>query len=286
MKRIISTLLTAALLSFSVASAQSTIVSLDVDLWPEGMPNTNGIDSEPFDDSKQNFKPSMRVFLPAQPDGRAVICCPGGGYSHLAKTHEGYDWAGYFNAQGIALIVVTYRMPHGNKEVPISDITKAFQLVHKKAHKWNIDKDKIGIMGSSAGGHLASTFATHAKKSLKPAFQILFYPVISMEESKSHKGSCRNFLGEKPEDWEIFAYSNMNMVNKKTCPAILLLSDDDTVVPTSNSFDYFHALRKAGVEATIVNYPTGGHGWGCKPSFKYHQAMLNSLSAWLDKINL
>lgn len=272
------------LLTSSGMCAQTKSVH-DIDLWPKGLPNTNGIDSAPFDDSKRNFKPSIRVFLPVNPDGRAVIACPGGGYSGLAMDHEGYDWAEFFNKQGIALIVLKYRMPHNNKDVPMSDVAEAFRVTRDMARQWGIKKNRIGIMGSSAGGHLASTYATHSKRKVAPAFQILFYPVISMDESKSHKGSCQNFLSKNPSPEEIALYSNANAVTKRTCPAIMLLSDDDTAVPPSNSYDYSHALVRAGVHATVVNFPTGGHGWGYRASFAYHQAVLDALSAWLDKFS-
>ena len=118
--------------------------------------------------------------------GRAVVACPGGGYSHLAVDHEGYDWAPYFNKQGIALIVLKYRMPNGDRTLPISDAEAAMKIVRDSADVWNLNPRDIGIMGSSAGGHLASTIATHAKPELRPDFQILFYPVITMDKSYTH----------------------------------------------------------------------------------------------------
>ena len=132
--------------------------------------------SGPFDIEQ----PSLRVFLPAPElaTGRAVVACPGGGYSHLAVDHEGYDWAPYFNKQGIALIVLKYRMPKGDRTLPISDAEAAMKIVRDSADVWNLNPNDIGIMGSSAGGHLASTIATHARPELRPNFQILFYPVI------------------------------------------------------------------------------------------------------------
>lgn len=285
--RLFSTLFLTLMLSVISASAQTKSVQ-DVDLWQKnGLPNSNGIDTEPFDDSKRNYKPSIRVFLPEQPDGRAVIACPGGGYSNVAMGHEGYDWAEFFNKQGIALIVLKYRMPHNNKDVPMSDIAEAFRVTRVNAKQWGIDKKKVGIMGSSAGGHLASTYATHSKKKVAPAFQILFYPVISMDETKTHKGSCQNFLDKQPTREEIDYFSNQNVVNKNTSPAITILSDDDkTVPPTTNGFEYHKALLQAGVPSRMVNFPSGGHGWGFNSSFKYHQAVLDNISAWLDNLKL
>lgn len=166
--------------------AQNAHKPFDVDLWQGGMPNTNGRDSAPFDESKGNFKPSIRVFLPAPElsTGRVIVVCPGGGYSGLAYHHEGYDWAPYFNKQGIALVVLKYRMPKGGyKEVPFSDAEEALRVVRDSADIWNINPNDVGIMGFSAGGHLASTIATHSAFDVRPNFQILFYPVITMDKS-------------------------------------------------------------------------------------------------------
>ena len=139
-------------------------------------------------------QPSLRVFLPAPElaTGRAVVACPGGGYSHLAVDHEGYDWAPYFNKQGIALIVLKYRMPKGDRTIPISDAEAAMKIVRDSADVWNLNPNDIGIMGSSAGGHLASTIATHARPELRPNFQILFYPVITMNKSYTHMGDRKS----------------------------------------------------------------------------------------------
>lgn len=149
---------------------------------------------KPFDIEQ----PSLRVFLPAPglATGRAVVACPGGGYSGLAVNHEGYDWAPYFNKQGIALIVLKYRMPKGDRTLPISDAEAAMKMVRDSADVWNLNPNDIGIMGSSAGGHLASTIATHAPEALRPNFQILFYPVITMDKSFTHMGSHDNLLGK------------------------------------------------------------------------------------------
>lgn len=273
------------MLLFGAISANAQQKSFDIDLWQNGMPNSNGIDkSQPFDDSKQNFKPSIRVFLPekSQSTGRAVVCCPGGGYSHLAMEHEGYDWANFFNERGIALIVLKYRMPHANTDVPISDAKEAIRLVRENASAWNINPKKVGIMGSSAGGHLATTIATHSDSITAPNFQILFYPVVTFDYKYTHKGSRHNLIGEKASNEFVELYSNERQVTSLTPPAIMLLSDDDTVVPSQNSVNYYLALRKNGVKATMHIYPSGGHGWGIRQNFKYHNEMMNDLSAWFE----
>ena len=259
----------------------------DINLWPNGLPNSNGIDkTQPFDDSKQNFRPSIRVFLPAKDkaNGMAVVCCPGGGYSHLATDHEGYDWAPFFNERGFAFVVLKYRMPHGVTEVPISDAKEALRVVRENAEKWNVNPAKVGIMGSSAGGHLASTIATHSDSLTVPAFQILFYPVITFDYAYTHKGSRHGLIGTDASEEQVKLYSNELQVTKITPPAILLLSDDDRVVPSPNSVNYYLALKKNGIPATMHIYPSGGHGWGNRTSFKYNREMLADLSAWLEDI--
>lgn len=286
MKRIIFTL---AVIVFAVVytnktSAQSTEKQFDVDLWENGLPNTNGIDHEPFDDNKYNYKPSIRVFLPPKDvtTGRAVIACPGGAYLGLAYGHEGYEWAPYFNRQGIALIVLKYRMPRGNREVPFSDAEEAIKLVKENASEWNINPDNVGIMGSSAGGHLASTIATHIKGSLKPAFQILFYPVITMDKTFTHMGSHDNLLGKDASPQLEELYSNEKQVTGDTPRAFIVFSDDDDGVPSINGVYYYLALKENKVPASLHIYPSGGHGWGCKTDFKYNKEMLSELTAWLS----
>ncbi len=256
----------------------------DIDLWQDGLPNSNGIDkTQPFDDATQNFKPSIRVFLPEKDkaNGMAVVCCPGGAYSHLAMSHEGYDWAQFYNDLGIALIVLKYRMPHGVKEVPISDAMEAMRIVRKHAAEWNIDPGKVGIMGSSAGGHLATTIATHSDSTVAPAFQVLFYPVVSMQKGVTHQGSHDNLLGKNAAQSLNDSYSNATQVTPNTPPAIMLLSDDDKGVVPQNSVEYYQALKKAGVKASLHIYPSGGHGWGFKPGFKFHDRMTTDLKDWL-----
>jgi acetyl esterase/lipase len=258
-----------------------------MDLWPNGLPNSNGIDqSQPYDDSKQNFKPSIRVFLPDadKATGLAVVCCPGGGYSHLAMDHEGYEWASFFNERGIALIVLKYRMPHANPDVPISDAKEALRVVRENAQKWNIDPQKVGIMGSSAGGHLASTVSTHSDMLTAPAFQILFYPVVTFDYKYTHQGSRHNLIGKNAAQELVTLYSNEKQASNQTPPAIMLLSDDDTAVPSPNSVNYYLALKQHGIKATMHIYPSGGHGWGIRKNFKYHKEMLADLSAWLDTL--
>lgn len=234
---------------------------------------------KPFDIEQ----PSLRVFLPAPElaTGRAVVACPGGGYSGLAVNHEGYDWAPYFNKQGIALIVLKYRMPKGDRTLPISDAEAAMKMVRDSADVWNLNPNDIGIMGSSAGGHLASTVATHAPEALRPNFQILFYPVITMDKSFTHMGSHENLLGKDASADLEKEFSNEKQVTKETPRAFIVYSDDDKVVPPANGVNYYLALNKKGVPSVLHIYPTGGHGWGIREDFLYKSEMQNELTSWL-----
>ena len=246
----------------------------EMNLWPQGAPNSNG-------DAADSAK--VWVYLPKKEaaTGRAVVICPGGGYSHLAMSHEGHDWAPFFNNMGIAAVVLKYRMPHGNREVPVSDAEEALRLVRRNAQSWNVDVKDVGIMGSSAGGHLASTIATQATGDAAPDFQILFYPVITMMPDITHKGSHDNFLGPEAKKKDEHKYSNDLQVSRVTPRAYIALSDDDHVVLPANGVNYYIELYRHDVPATLHVYPSGGHGWGNRDFFMFHNEMQLDLKAWL-----
>jgi acetyl esterase/lipase len=264
------------LLMFSAAAFSQEKMTMD--LWPKG-----ALVSSPDKEDKAE----LTVYLPEakKATGRAVVCCPGGGYTHLAMDHEGHQWATFFNNQGIALIVLKYRMPHGNPQIPVSDAEQAMKTVRMNATEWHIDRNDVGIMGFSAGGHLASTIATRSKGEAAPNFQILFYPVITMDPGFTHMGSHDNLLGKELSKKEMkkleFEYSNDLQVNRTTPRAFLALSDDDKAVPAANGFNYYQQLYKHDVPASIHIYPTGGHGWGYRETFAFHYEMVFELKAWL-----
>ena len=227
----------------------------------------------------------MDGFLPAEPTGRAVVILPGGGYTHLAMGHEGYDWAPWFNRQGIACFILTYRMPKGDWQLPFYDACNAMLFVRDHAAEWDIDPHQIGIMGSSAGGHLATTVATHADDKARPNFQILFYPVVTMKRDGTHEGSAREFLGQwRDNATMVERYSNELQVKQGTTPPAIIIaaSDDKAVPPVPNGIAYYEALQKAGIPATLHVYPQGGHGFGFHTSFQYHEQMLSDLTIWLN----
>ena len=224
---------------------------------------------------------TLTIYPAKKPNGQAIVACPGGGYAGIATTHEGHDMAAWFNTQGITYAVLHYRMPYGKHEVPLSDAHQAIRYLRKNADKWGIQT--VGIMGSSAGGHLASTAATHFTAETRPDFQILFYPVVTMGEF-THQGSKNLLLGKNPNEELVRLYSNELQVNEQTPPAFIMHSSDDTVVPVQNTINYYLAMCKHGVPASVHFYPVGGHGWGYNETFPYKTQWKNELEKWLKEI--
>ena len=241
-------------------------------------------------------KPDIAAFLPSKKNatGEAVVVCPGGGYQILAYDWEGSDIARWLNSHGIAAFVLKYRLPGSKSNIvphqsPLMDAQRAMRMVRAHAAQWNIDPAKIGIMGFSAGGHLASTLSTHydggdlssadpiEQQSCRPDFSVLVYPVISFTADFSHGGSRRSLLGEDADPELVRYYSNELQVNEETPPAILIHSDDDTGVPVENSIAYYEALRANQVSSELHIYPYGGHGY----SLAIGQG---HLSTWPDRV--
>ena len=239
-------------------------------------------------DLTDDGKAQMVCFLPETPSGKAIVGVPGGGYSVLSNGHEGYLASDWLNQQGIAYFVVNYRLPNGDRTLPMGDVWQGIRTVRDSAAVWGINPHDVGIMGFSAGGHLASVISTHSEFDLRPDFTILFYPVISMDERVSHKWSCVNFLGEEGQkDPELVRdFSTMNAVRRHlTPPAIVITASDDRLVPfVTNGLEYYKAMRNAGNECTMHVYPTGDHGFGFGPWFKYHDLLLEDLGNWLKNL--
>ncbi len=266
----------------SVTAAQTKVIAL----WPDGIPGSKYNPAyKAVTDSNQTWTWSKNIsnptidFYPApieKSNRTAVIICPGGGYSLLAIKHEGSQIAAWLNKLGVTAFVLKYRLPDTsimiNKTIgPLQDAQKAIRIVRRNAKEWNIDPHKIGIMGFSAGGHLASTLSTHYNQkvyepldtiSARPDFSILIYPVISMDSNITHMGSRINLLGKNPEPEIVNLYSNELQVNKNTPPAFLVQSIDDDVVPVQNSIVYTLALKKYNIPCELHLYEKGGHGYG------------------------
>jgi len=237
-------------------------------------------------DLTDDGKAQMVCFLPEKPSGKAIVGVPGGGYSVLSNTHEGTLAADWMNKQGIAYFVVNYRLPNGDRTIPTGDVRKGIRIVRDSADVWGINPHDVGIMGFSAGGHLSSVVSTLSDFDVRPDFTILFYPVISMDERLSHKWSCINFLGEEghKDPQLVKQFSTQNAVRRHlTPPAIILTASDDRLVPpVTNAVAYYTAMRNAGNECAMYIYPTGDHGFGFGPWFKYHDQMLTDLGNWLN----
>jgi acetyl esterase/lipase len=237
-------------------------------------------------------EPTLTVFLPAKgkANGTAVVICPGGGYWIVAAGHEGYDVAKEFAAVGVAAFVLKYRLPDSriqiNPEIaPLQDAQRAIQLVRERAKEWNINPQRVGIMGFSAGGHLASTVGTKfnqpvienkATVNLRPDFMILIYPVISSDTLITHKGSFEKLLGKDASIEKLFFYSNEKQVTAQTPPTFLVHASDDDGVSALNSTVFYEGLLKNKVPAELHLYQNGGHGFGMKnPTTK---------DAWMDRL--
>ena len=234
--------------------------------------------------NSEDGQSELHCSLPRYPNGRAVVVCPGGAYGGLSFEKEGTDWGAWFNERGVAVFTLKYRLPDGHPEIPVGDACHAMRLVRDSAEVWGLNPDDLGIMGFSAGGHLAATVSTQAPFDARPNFSILCYPVISMDEKLGHAGSTRRFLGDKKNDPETVARwsAEQHVDHYSTPPALLLLSNDDRVVPpVSNAIAYYTAMRKAGNECTMHIYTGGDHGYGFASWFKYHEQMLSDLDYWL-----
>lgn len=234
----------------------------------------------------QDFKkdPAITVYTPKNPTGKTVLMCPGGGYSHQASAHEGHDMADWYNSQGITYAVLKYRLPYGDSSIPFSDAEQAMRILRKYADQLGVDPNKVGVAGASAGGHLASTLATHySSPETRPDFQILFYPVITMDEKKTHMGSRKNLLGENPSADLVKLFSNELRVTSDTPKAFIMFSSDDGAVPPSNSIYYYYSLLNNKVPASLHAYPKGGHGWGFRDKFPYKRQWTGELEKWLSE---
>lgn len=249
-------------------------------VWPNGAPDDNGMTKpeEKYDGVRVRnvSEAEMYVYLPEKKNntGVAVVICPGGGYWIEAMDHEGYDMAKWLAERGVAGIVLKYRLPYGHDKIPSEDARRAMRIVRSNAEAWGINPGKIGIAGSSAGGHLASTVGTRFDTGLKdskdplewvscrPDFMLLLYPVITFRESFGHMGSRKNLIGEG-NDWKMVEkYSNELHVTPETPPTFLVLADDDKTVPPRNSVEFYLALKKNNVPAEMHIFLQGGHGFG------------------------
>lgn len=299
MKRILYLLL---LVDLCLHVKSQEVIPLYADSIPNSIPGPDEEVSEITADHvlfiSKISHPTLTIFLPKKENasGTAVIICPGGAYYNFAAQHEGSDVAKKFTEAGIAAFIVKYRIPDQStmvhKEIgPLQDAQRAIQIVRQRAREWNLNIHHIGIVGFSAGGHLASTAGTHFnqavienrdKINLRPDFMILVYPVISFTDSIGHAGSRENLIGPNPSAEKIKAYSNEMQVTKNTPPTFLVHAKDDDVVPVQNSLDFYSALKKNNVPAEIYLYEKGGHGFGLV-NHASHVNWMDLVLEWIHK---
>jgi acetyl esterase/lipase len=260
-------------------------------LWLEGAPEAKG--NDPAKD-----QPAITIHMPEANCGTAVIICPGGGYGNLALGHEGRDIAEWFNSMGIVAAVLEYRMSRGGYRhpVPLMDAQRAMRTVRSRARELGVDPSHIGIMGFSAGGHLASTLGTHFDRGnpdaadpiervgCRPDFMILCYPVIAFGEPFTHKGSQNNLIGKHPEEELVRSLSSEKQVTGDTPPAFLFHTEEDTAVPLQNSAVFYEALRQAGVPAMLKVYPKGRHGLGLARQVEGTREWPDECAKWLREM--
>lgn len=281
------TMVAAGCLTLMGMSASAQTKPFELKIWPTTPPGVSGITQDEFVDKNGMLHnvtvPSLFVYPadPAKNTGISVMIAPGGGYAYLAIDHEGKDIAQWLAENGITGIVLKYRIPNGHHTIPLSDAQQGMRVIREHAQEWNIDPNKVGVMGSSAGGHLASTLMTHFDAETRPAFGVLFYPVITFADSLTHRGSVKNLAGENLTSQLREYYSNEKQVTAQTPRTLLILSDDDRTVPAQNSTMFYNALKSWQIPASMYVFPTDGHGWGFRSSFRYHEVMKELLLDWL-----
>jgi len=283
---------------------------IELKVWPEGIPgsvkNNTYIEkvtvtNDIISGYEKVTDPTITVFLPTaeRATGTAVLICPGGGYGMLAFDHEGYQIARWLNENGIAGIILKYRLPSDlimkDKRIgPLQDAQEAIRIIRRNSEGWKIDPEKVGVIGFSAGGHLASSLSTHYDDDVynvkdqitaRPDFSILIYPVITFDPSFTHSGTKRNLIGEDPPESDVAHFSNELRINDKTPPAFLVHSADDEAVPVKNSLVYFDTLLKYKIHAELHIFELGGHGYGLSQDKGTQSAWPDLCIKWLKSIN-
>jgi acetyl esterase/lipase len=289
-----------------VFTAQSQ--HIEMPLWGKVIPNYQETDEQETRVQKDILKitnvkkPGIEVFLPSERNrnGQVVIVCPGGGYTILCYDWEGTDVAKWLNSQGIVAVVLKYRLPMAKSNIeshksPILDAQRAVRLVRHNAEKWGVDTNRIGVMGFSAGGHLASTLATHYKDSYaeatdtidklsaRPDFSILVYPVVTFKSNYTDNGSRNKLLHFNLDEKLINHFSNELHVTSETPPTFIMHSSNDSIVPVQNSLQYYQELVENKVEAEMHIYPIGGHGYALALDNNYLSRWTSHLEAWLKR---
>lgn len=290
-------------------NAYCHVIPVELNLWPDKAPGSENLALELNVDNRSKVPsiqnrsissiqtPKLEILVPDQPNGTAVLICPGGGYRYLSYDHEGTVIAKRLNEEGITAFILSYRLPaegHDNGNlIPLQDAQRAMRIIRSHSAEWGLNPEKMGVMGFSAGGHLASTLGTlyehHVYEkvdlsddsSARPDFMILIYPVISMEDGITHNGSKNNLLGENPAYSFVKQHSSDLQVDQNTPPTFLALASDDKTVIAENSIRFFRALLAAGVPVELHSFETGGHGFGIRNTSGTNTEWPNLLINWM-----
>jgi acetyl esterase/lipase len=272
--------------------SMSLIAQDELLLYPSGVAESNQLEAaeqHQRSDFVINIARPRMYYYPAtvNPTGTAVVICPGGGYSGIAVEKEGIEIAKWFNSKGVSAFVLYYRMPNRHFEIPVKDALTAIELVRKQSKKMGLHKNRIGIMGFSAGGHLASTAGTQFTSAVnRPDFMILGYPVISMKMGITHTGSRRQLIGNTPDTTLVQRFSNEDRVTHRTPPAFLFHARDDKAVPVENSRLFVEALQRNKVEGELQEFERGGHGFGMRPTNPETDRWPVLLEQWMKELKL
>ncbi|MEO1448827.1 MAG: alpha/beta hydrolase [Bacteroidota bacterium] len=278
-----------------------------IQVWPDGVPDCPIASTYRVEQDKNIGRktlsvqePTLEVYQPPayRANGAAVLICPGGGYYLQAYDWEGVEFAKWFNQHGITAFVLKYRLPYWSEgdckeHVALDDAKQAMRLIRNEAPKWQVDSDRIGVMGFSAGGHLAATLSTLYNAgpvslsaepiiTCRPDFSLLIYPVISGDTSISHTGSFKNLLGQNPAQEKVLQYSAEKHVDEHTPPAFLIHAADDKGVPFANSIAYFQALQAHGVPSALHIFSRGGHGFALAEKDPYLHTWLDLMAEWIE----
>ena len=283
-----------ALVCICVTSVQAYALqpTKTVYLYPEGAKESNGYTAqdEYYVPERgalyRTSEPRMDIYMPAHNKSKegvtALLSCPGGGYSYTSIVNEGLNVAKYFVPRGYAVVVLKYRLPNGHENIPLSDAIRAMEILRDSATVWGLNPQKIGVIGFSAGGHLAASLVTkYTSAKSRPDFGLLVYPVISFDKNVYHGGSCRQLLGEEPTAEQIENWSLDKQVTETTPPCWLVACQDDPTVPVENSIRFYQALTAKKVPATMLLVPTGGHGWGFTNHFPMREVMEQSMISFI-----
>ena len=287
------------IIAFTLTAIAMQAQDLTIKLWDNATaPHSNHLTGGKKDEGGVRYSNTTEAVLyiyeadEEKATGQSIVICPGGGYWLVAIGHEGHDFGRWFAENGITAAVLMYRMPNHRPEVPLEDAAEALRYM-KEEYAPAHGITSVGIMGFSAGGHLAASTAVGAleyngdkshRASLRPDFAVLFYPVITGDALYAHKGSFDNLLGSDRTAELTDRYSAEKLVSATTPPTFMVLSDDDGGVPPANSIRFYNALKEHKRPASIHIYPSGGHGWGFRDSFKYKSQWQQSLLEWLEGV--